>query len=113
MFVQQTNNKHQMDYLRELQMKAHIISCKVLSIPISLKRKDGPIMEAKSFPKKARITRSRNPRPRRYKSRPSPRFVYVTVPVRKPPPPPMKIYKPHIFSLKLENNFKLLEESET
>ena len=101
-----------MDYLRDLQMKAHLISCKVLGVPaFTLKRKDGPDMEV-PLPKKARMTRVRHPRPRRYKykARPPPRFVYVTIPARKPPPPPMKIYIPHIFSLKLENNFKLLEE---
>ena len=107
------HNQQQMDYLRELQMKAHLISCKVLGLPaFTLKRKDGPDMEA-PVSKKARITRVRHPRPRRYKyykARPPPRFVYVTIPVRKPPPPPMKIYKPYIFSLKLENNFKFLEE---
>ena len=85
-----------MDYLHELQLKAHLISCKVLGIS------NGPDMEAQT----AKITRVRRPRPRRYKykARPPPRFVYVIIPARKPRPPP------HIFSLKLRNNFKFLAE---
>ena len=101
-----------MEYLTELRMKAHIITCEVLDIPaFSLKRKIGPIINS-PVSKKARITRVHRPRPRRYKA--PRRFVYVTIPARKPPPPPppMKIYIPYIFSLKLKNNFTLLEKSE-